>query len=302
MTIRVSTIVPAYNNEATVAQAIDSALAQDFDGHEVVVVDDGSTDGTAAVLARYRDRIRVVHQANAGAASARNAGAAIALGEYFAFLDADDIWLPNALLARYESLASNPEAVLAYGDFSIVDDAHLPLLSSVFRAEPCAATAPTMDELIQRTWPILPTAVMVRSAAYRGVGGFDEGFRKAGWEDFHLWMLMRERGPFVAVPQLLAIHVDHPELAPEKYLAGRRRFVGLVRARYGARVADLCRDIDRDLSAKFLERGIGRLKGGHFVASALDLVAAIRFSPTYVASNLKAGERLYKIVRRNRLS
>jgi glycosyltransferase involved in cell wall biosynthesis len=299
LTIRVSTIVPAYNSATTIVQAIESALTQDFDGHEVIVVDDGSTDDTVAALAGYGDRIRVIHQANAGAATARNAGAAIARGEYLSFLDADDLWLPNTLVVRYEALGSNPEAVLAYGDFSVVDDARAPLLSSVFHADPRAAKAPTMNELIQRTWPILPSAVMVRCAAFRSVGGFDQGFKKAGWEDFHLWMLLRERGPFVAVARLFAIHVDHPELAPEKYLSGRRHFIDLVCARYGRRAADLCRQIDRDLSAKFLERGVGRLRSGRFVASARDLVSAVRYSPIYVVRNLKPGRRLRKIAMRN---
>ena len=291
--------MPAYNSAATVAQAIDSALAQSFDGHEVIVVDDGSTDGTTAVLAVFRDRIRVVQQANAGAAIARNTGAALARGEYLAFLDADDLWLPNTLALRHDALASNRDAVLAYGDFSIVDDARLPLMNSVFRADPRAAQAPAMEDLIRHTWPILPSAVIARASAYRAVGGFDQGFNKAGWEDFHLWMLLRERGPFVAVPQLLALHVDHPELAPEKYLSGRRHFIELVRARYGSRAAGLCREIDRDLSAKFLERGVGRLKHGSFVASARDLVSAVRYSPIYVVRNLKPGRRLRRLAHRD---
>jgi glycosyltransferase involved in cell wall biosynthesis len=298
LTIRVSTIIPAYNCALSIAQAIDSALGQDFDGQEVIVVDDGSSDATPVILEGYGDRIRMIQQANAGAASARNAGAAIARGQYLAFLDADDTWLPNTLGARYEALAANRKAVLAYGDFSIVDDMHMPLLNSVFLANLRGAKAPTMKDLLENTWPILPSAAIVRSDAFHDVGGFDEGFKEAAWEDCHLWLLVRERGPFVVVPQLLTAHVDHPQLLPEKYLPGRKRFLYLVRARYGSKAAGLCRNVNQYFASKFFERAVGRLHGGELVASARDLILAMRYSPGYVARNLKPARRLRKMARR----
>jgi glycosyltransferase involved in cell wall biosynthesis len=90
--IRVSTIIPTYNNEATLAQAVDSALAQDLDGQEIILVNDGSTDGTHGIAAGYGERIRVIEQPNRGFNRSRNAALRIARGEYVAFLDADDIW------------------------------------------------------------------------------------------------------------------------------------------------------------------------------------------------------------------
>ncbi len=103
---KVSVIIPTYNHAQFVAQAIESALAQTLAPVEVIVVDDGSTDETAQVLAHYGERIRVVRQQNGGVAAARNAGAALAVGEYLAFLDADDTWLPRKLekqLARFQA-------------------------------------------------------------------------------------------------------------------------------------------------------------------------------------------------------
>src|SRR6266849_5630061 len=96
--IQVSAIVPVFNGESTIAAAIDSALNQNFDATEVIVVNDGSTDGTALILRSYGSKIRVIEQSNRGLSAARNAGAAIARGEYLAFLDADDEWLPGKLL------------------------------------------------------------------------------------------------------------------------------------------------------------------------------------------------------------
>jgi len=94
----VSTIIAAYNAARTIREMLESALSQQYDNHEIVVVNDGSTDSTSAVLERYGDKIRVVNQENKGVAAARNTGLAHSSGEYVAFLDSDDLWEPNHLV------------------------------------------------------------------------------------------------------------------------------------------------------------------------------------------------------------
>jgi glycosyltransferase involved in cell wall biosynthesis len=104
----ISCIVPVFNGENYLAEALESILAQTYRPIEVVVVDDGSTDGTAAVAARYGDRIRYVRQDNGGAPTARNLGLRMAVGEFVAFLDADDLWHPEKLerqMACFEARA-----------------------------------------------------------------------------------------------------------------------------------------------------------------------------------------------------
>jgi len=101
----VSVIIPAFNGAEFVAAAIESALAQTYADTEVITIDDGSTDETAAVLERFGSRIRVIRQPNRGLAAARNAGIALAGGEYVALLDADDTWEPAFLELAVARLA-----------------------------------------------------------------------------------------------------------------------------------------------------------------------------------------------------
>jgi peptidoglycan/LPS O-acetylase OafA/YrhL len=111
---RFSVAVPAYNAAGVVAMAIDSVLAQSEPAHEVLVYDDGSTDGTAAVLAQYGDRIRVLSAPNGGVAHARNVMCREATGDVVAFLDADDAWHPRYLETQRRLLAARPEAIASF--------------------------------------------------------------------------------------------------------------------------------------------------------------------------------------------
>src|SRR5690348_12724766 len=104
----ISVIIPTYNHARFLAAAIDSALSQTLKPTEVIVVDDGSTDETSSVLEAFGDKVRVIRQKNHGVAGARNRGAEMAAGEYLAFLDADDVWLPRKLEMQVSRFQAEP--------------------------------------------------------------------------------------------------------------------------------------------------------------------------------------------------
>src|SRR5216684_1001036 len=187
---QVSAIIAVYNGAATVAQAIDSVLAQSFGDLDVIVVNDGSTDGTPGVLRNYGDRIRVVDQPNCGVAAARNAGVRASRGEYIAFLDSDDAWAPTKIARAVAALEEAPQCVLAFSNLTIVDSAGHRLSEAMVGAE--RAYAPTLDEMLERLWPIMPTAIVVRREALDAVGGFCEEFRSCGHYD-DVWFCLRVR-------------------------------------------------------------------------------------------------------------
>jgi len=118
----VSVIIPSYNRAKYVGKAVESVLDQTFQDLEIIVVDDGSTDDTLNSLTVYKDRVRVLQQVNQGRSGARNAGVTAALGSVIAFLDSDDIWLPEKLERQLEFFGNNPNIGLVHTWSSVIDE------------------------------------------------------------------------------------------------------------------------------------------------------------------------------------
>ena len=186
----VSAVVPTYNRAHLIPDAIRSVLEQDYRPLEVIVVDDGSTDSTRSVLAReFGERIRYICQENAGPAAARNTGIRASHGEYIAFLDSDDLWLPGKLTAQVDALSRHPECALVYGKAIEGTEDGRPT-GRVYRNSDRGRTGDNF-ELVLRWAPIATPAVVVRRSALDQVGLFDETLRVTEDTDLFLRLTMQ---------------------------------------------------------------------------------------------------------------
>lgn len=197
----VSVIVPVYNGAAYVRTAITSVLAQTDADLEVIVVDDGSTDGTADVVRPIGDqRVRLVVRENGGPSAARNTGFAVARGEWVAVLDSDDWWAPEKLAAQLARAAERPAAALIYTSATVVDMTDRPI-------EYLRATADgegrVLDTLLHRNL-VVNSSVLVRAAVLRDVGGWDETLRCG--EDWDLWLRIAALHPVTRVDAPLTFY------------------------------------------------------------------------------------------------
>lgn len=180
---RVSVVVPTYNAARYIRETLDSVLDQSYPEWELIVIDDGSTDDSPRIAREYlRDgRVRVVSQPNAGVAESRNRGLSLSQGEYVAFPDADDVWLPGNLEAKLAYLRAHPECALALSDVVEIDAASRPTGQIHL-----AGSGWVLEQ--QLLWkgdpmPALPSNAVIRRSALDDVGGFDPKLSTAADQD-----------------------------------------------------------------------------------------------------------------------
>ena len=204
--ISVTVVIPAYNAQETLACALDSVLAQTRSADEIIVVDDASSDGTAAVAESYgRHGITVVHlPERRGAAAARNAGIRAAKGNWIAFLDADDEWLPIKLEKQVAAITTNPAASFIFcasEEFSPEGRSW----GDTFRGGPVTSGSNAWKALLACNFVATPTVVAPRNLLLQ-LGGFDEKLAVA--EDQDMWIRLALAGPPAYMPErLVRVHV-----------------------------------------------------------------------------------------------
>jgi len=199
----VTAVIPTYNRADLVCEAIDSVLAQDYPSFEVIVVDDGSTDGTGEMLTRrYGDRIRYIWQENAGVAAARNAGIRAAQGDYIAFQDSDDLWLPGKLTAQMRALQKHAECALCYTKALYCTPDGRPT-RRVYSGSNQGRTGDVFDLVLPNT-PLIPCpSLVVKRAALAEVGLFDETLRKGEDTDLCLRLTLAYHATYVRTAYVL---------------------------------------------------------------------------------------------------
>ncbi len=194
----VSVIIPVYNRRHMVCQAAESVLAQSYKSIELIVVDDGSTDNVGAALAPYGDSITVLTRENRGVSAARNVGVARSRGKYVAFLDSDDLWLPEKLNRQVAFLEANPEARICQTE-EIWNKNDRRINPKKRHRKPSGMIFMPSLELCL----VSPSAVMLEKSFFLETGGFDESLPAC--EDYDLWLRISCRYPIYLIDEPLVI-------------------------------------------------------------------------------------------------
>ncbi|HLX04997.1 MAG TPA: glycosyltransferase family A protein [Candidatus Binatus sp.] len=205
MTPEVSVIIPTYNRRAMLCEAIDSVLSQSMREFELIVVDDGSTDGTAKELTRFGDAIRIERIEHRGPAAARSRGVEMARAPLIAFLDSDDLWVPAKLERQLAFMRDNPHCVISQTDEIWIRNGR--------RVNPGVRHRKRAGDIFiesLRTCLISMSATMMRTDLFRSLGGFDESMDAA--EDYDLWLriLMNHEAGLLDEP-LVTRRGGHPD-------------------------------------------------------------------------------------------
>lgn len=207
----VSAIIPAFNREATIARSVRSALSQTYGNLEVIVVDDGSSDGTVNALAPFDGRIVVLRQANGGPSLARNLGASKARGAILAFLDSDDEWLPDKIEKQVRMmLAYGPGMPCCVCNAAYSDGSEAPARTSFG----LAGLAPPFEgailenpvDLLTSTFLLFNQVAAIRRDAFEQVGGYNERLRLL--EDYDLSLRLATLGPWGVLSEPLVLKDD----------------------------------------------------------------------------------------------
>ena len=204
----VSVVIPTHNRRAFLERALKSALDQTHANLEVIVVDDGSTDGTWDYLTSLDDdRVTPLHQEQQGCGAARNTAVGVARGEWTAFLDDDDIWAPHKLEAQLEAASARPDAGWV-GTGTVIVDTGLNVISGA-----ACPPEPLLPDLYMANFiPDGPSTVMVRTDLLREVGRFDVELRHL--EDWDMWLRLAKASPFTGANRpLVANTVLHRNMS-----------------------------------------------------------------------------------------
>ncbi len=298
-TPRVNVVIPAYNAAATLPETLATVFAQTFTDYEVIVVDDGSTDSTPDLLARYGDRLCVLSKSNEGRpATTRNLGAQAARGEYVAFLDADDGWQPEKLARQVALLDRNPALGLVYTAATIIDDA-----GRVLRVNPCPRQGRG------RIYPLLAvrnlmvgSSVMVRRQAIAAAGWFDPELTSI--ENWDLWIRIAREWEVDFVNEPLTLYRVHEgNRSADVELRRRNIFRILAKIHDGTDRSPTARRLRRDayFNAYYVVLGMGYFDRLEMGRAAAALMRAFLLRPRAdVARLLLAsllGRRLYLALR-----
>jgi glycosyltransferase involved in cell wall biosynthesis len=305
----VSVIIPVYNCQAYVAQAVRSALEQDYPNKEVIVVNDGSTDGTLAVLREFGNAIRVVDQPNGGPPRARNAGLQAARGDYIAFLDADDVWIQGKLSAQVAHMQAHPQVGTNYTQWHV----WRPEANGVF-IPPAFASIPLRDVPIDTKrsgWrygrllfgsEMLTTTVMVRRSVVDQVGEFDLDLFNG--DDYDYWIRLSRTAEIACLDAVGALYRVVPNSVSRRPREINDEKVVITKAveRFGLTGPDGApidpRAMRRRMDGLEFQHGYVHLRSGDPCVALLSFARNLRLRPWRLNVWAHVFEALFKLAAR----
>ncbi len=274
----VSVIIPTFNRAEKVSRAVLSVLGQTFTDLEIIVVDDGSTDGTKDAMTQFEGRIDyIIHSGNRGVSAARNTGIACSSAPLIAFLDSDDYWLPEKLAVQTAFFIANPHAVVCQTEEIWVrkgrrvnpKNRHLKPSGDIFE--------PSLKLCL-----VSPSAVMLKGSLLEEVGSFDEDL--SACEDYDLWLRISCRHPVHLIRRQLVIKEGgHPDQLSARYKGmDRFRIHALAKLLRGGMLTEKqFKATLEELSVKCRIYGNGCLKRGKDVEGEYYLSLPQSFHPFF---------------------
>ncbi|MBI5874104.1 MAG: glycosyltransferase [Candidatus Omnitrophica bacterium] len=259
----VSIITPVFNGAKFLDKTIASVFSQTYEDYELIIVDDGSTDNARSIaegyVRRFPDKIRYIYQANGGHAKARNTGLKEARGQFIAFLDADDLWLPSRLEEEVRVLESDPSVGLVHANtVRITEQGEL---IRVNQRDKRYLSGIIFEYLFLRKADISIPTVLVRKNCLEKVGFFDENLTRLGCEDRELWLRIAEKYKVYYLDKVLAqyrVNIESASKDRSRMLKGRyyviEKFASANKKYSHLRKMALAR-VHRDLADDFLVNG-----------------------------------------------
>lgn len=208
----VSVIIPVYNGERYLSDTIGSVIAQTEKDWEIVAVNDGSTDHSQAILEefamKYPDRIRVISVSNGGVSRARNTGVSKARGTYIAFLDQDDLWMPQKLQLQIGQFRSDKTLGISFTNESIIDQTASVVREKVLTFSSKKNKGYVFEQLVFECF-IGISSIMIRKELFTGIGGFDSRYSLA--EDYDFLLKAAKKAPVDYIDEPLLLYREHGE-------------------------------------------------------------------------------------------